>query len=193
MGQYYRLSVLNSPKKTSSNVDKVIATMSPYDYFNGAKLMEFSYIGNAYVGAFETLINKENGKYAGLPVVCAGDYADNEPYTWKKKYVNIYELSEQSKNKLKTIKPNSYRYIINETKGLFFDTDKVRGDGSKYNLRINPLPLLISEGNGRGGGDYHGNGMEYVGAWARNVVVTSDNRPDEKEYKEFFVDFFEER
>lgn len=66
MGQYYRLSVLNSPKKTSSNVDKVIATMSPYDYFNGAKLMEFSYIGNAYVGAFETLINKENGKYAGF-------------------------------------------------------------------------------------------------------------------------------
>ena len=192
MGQYYCLSVLNSPKKTSSNVDKVIATICPYDYFNGAKLMEFSYIGNAYVGAFETLINKENGKYAGLPVVCAGDYADNEPYTWKKKYVNIYELSEQSKNKLKTIKPNSYRYIINETKGLFFDTENVRGDGSKYNYRINPLPLLISEGNGRGGGDYHGNGMEYVGAWARNVVVTSDNRPDEKEYKEFFVDFFEE-
>ena len=37
MGQYYRLSVLNSPKKTSSNVDKVIATMSPYEYFNGGK------------------------------------------------------------------------------------------------------------------------------------------------------------
>ena len=101
MGQYYRLSVLNSPKKTSSNVDKVIATICPYDYFNGAKLMEFSYIGNAYVGAFETLINKENGKYAGFPVVCAGDYADNEPYTWKKEYVNVYELSEQSKNKAK--------------------------------------------------------------------------------------------
>ena len=33
--------------------------------------------------------------------------------------------------------------------------------------QIHPLPLLTAEGNGRGGGDYHGTNMEMVGAWAR--------------------------
>lgn len=30
-----------------------------------------------------------------------------------------------------------------------------------------------------------------IGAWKRNVVVTSDNRPDEKEYREVFYNFYE--
>ena len=60
MGQYFHGVILNSHKKNYPNKEKVKAWLSPYDYGNGAKLMEHSYIGNDYVSAFEALINKEN-------------------------------------------------------------------------------------------------------------------------------------
>lgn len=190
MGQYYRLSVLSTSKRNAPNRGKVVCTLNPFDYDNGQKLMESCYIGNRYIGAFETLINKENGEYAGFPVVCGGDYADKETHKINGEEVNIYDLSDICENVLKDVTPHHYRYIINEDKKLFVDTEKSKKD--ILGLRINPLSLLIAEGNGRGGGDFHGKGEEYVGCWARNVVVTSDNRPDEREYKELVVEFKEE-
>lgn len=35
---------------------------------------------------------------------------------------------------------------------------------------VHPLPLLTSLGNGKGGGDYHGLNMEWVGAWALHAI-----------------------
>lgn len=35
---------------------------------------------------------------------------------------------------------------------------------------VHPLPLLTSLGNGKGGGDYHGLNMEWVGAWAMHAI-----------------------
>jgi hypothetical protein len=59
---------------------------------------------------------------------------------------------------------------------------------------MHPLTLLCSDGcNGgesRGGGDYH-HKHRMIGAWRRNVVVTSDNRPDEKEYREVYYKFYD--
>ena len=96
MGQYYYGVVLNSRRKNYPNKEKVKAWLSPYDYGNGAKLMEHSYIGNDYVSAFEALINKENGEYAGYPIIWAGDYADKEPNTFKKEKVNVYSLCDEA-------------------------------------------------------------------------------------------------
>ena len=190
MGQYFHGVILNSHKKNYPNKEKVAAWVSPYDFDNGAKLMEHSYINNNYVGAFETLINKENGIYAGLPIIWAGDYADAEPYTLNGKRHDIYSLAYEYATKLVNIEPKHYRYLINEDKKQFIDTNKIKADN--YGYKIHPLPLLCADGNGRGGGDYYGRNMKRVGSWKRNVVVVSDIRPDES-YKEITINFVEER
>lgn len=41
---------------------------------------------------------------------------------------------------------------------------------SIYHFIVHPLPLLTSLGNGKGGGDYHGLNMEWVGAWALHAI-----------------------
>ena len=192
MGQYYHLVILNDHKKTYPNKKKVNSWLYSHEFDNGSKLMEFSYIDNHFVGTFEELINKEHGKFAGYPVICAGDYADDEPYKLNGEKMNIYSLCDDYGKEIKkddAPKPKHYRYIINETKGLFFDTDRVKEDKDGY--KIHPLPLLIADGNGRGGGDYEGKNERMIGSWKRNVVVTSDNRPDEAKYREVFYNFRE--
>jgi len=209
MGQYYKLAVLNDKRRNAKNSEKIACALSSYDYENGAKLMEFSYIGNWFVSVFEELINQEHGKYAGLPVVCCGDYADEECYKLNANSIRymggdsedvrcdsgekptLYTLAQyyiQSHKDTKPTKRNHYRYIINLDKKVFIDTDNIKRDTDGY--RIHPLTLLISEGNGRGGGDYNGKNMRYVGTWARNRVVVSDNRPDES-FKERVYNFKE--
>ena len=37
------------------------------------------------------------------------------------------------------------------------------------------VPLLVAEGNGRGGGDYHGINQIIVGTWARDVISVENN------------------
>lgn len=63
---------------------------------------------------------------------------------------------------------------------------------NKDGWSVHPLTLLLADGNGRGMGDYMSKNSRRVGTWKRNVVVTSDNRPDENEYKEIFIDWLEE-
>ena len=190
MGQYYSLVLLNSRKKTYPNKKKVKVYLQSWDFDQGAKLMEFSWIGNEFVGRLEALINKESGKYAGYPVIVAGDYADEEPYTLEGKKWNIYDLASVFGKKIEpkdAPEPKHYRYVINEDKKVFIDCERVKSfDG----WRVHPLPILCCDGCYRGSGDYHNKHRE-VGAWKRNVVVTSDNRPDEKEYREVFYNFYE--
>ena len=185
MGQYFHGVILNSHKKNYPNKEKVKAWLSPYDYGNGAKLMEHSYIGNDYVSAFEALINKENGEYAGYPIIWAGDYADEEPNTFKKEKVNVYSLCDEA-NKVMATQPKHYRYVINEDKNLFIDTDKIKKD--EYGYRIHPLPLLCADGNHRGGGDYYGLNEDKVGIWAYDRLGVTNKRPH---YEKIKVEFKE--
>ena len=202
MGQYYKICLLNSKKKSYPNKKKVAAYLQSWDYEIGAKLMEFSWIGNNLVGRLESLINKESGKYAGYPVIVAGDYADEEPNTLNGKKWNIYELAgfgHQITPK-EAPEPKHYRYVINEDKKVFIDCtrmkvcDTTEWKGEKHTWQVHPLTILCSDGcNGgdaRGGGDYDTKHRE-VGAWRRNVVVVSDNRPNESEYREVFYNFYE--
>lgn len=84
--------------------------------------------------------------------------------------------------------PKHYRYVINEDKNVFIDTDKIKKD--EYGYRIHPLPLLCADGNGCGGGDFWGKNQRRVGSWKRDAVVVSDNRPGDT-YKEISIDFVE--
>lgn len=190
------MCILNSSKKNYPNKDKVAAYLRSWDFNNGAKLMEFSWIGNKFVEAFESLIVKDKGKYAGLPIIVAGDYADPEPLTTNNAEWNIYGLAGEFGKKLMPsdfAETKNYRYLINEDKGVFFDTERAfisykDEDGEIW--QVHPLTILCCDGNGRGGGDYHKK-HRMVGAWKRNVVVVSDERPDETKYREVYYKFYE--
>ena len=67
-----------------------------------------------------------------------------------------------------------------------------RCKANKNGWTIHPLTLLLADGNSRGMGDYMSKNSRRVGCWKRNIVVTSDNRPNENEYKEIFIDWVEE-
>ena len=73
MGQYYRGAILNK-EALNNNEIKIEKSLCCYIHGNGAKLMEHSYVGNTYVGAYVKLLAEQ---YYGYPFVWAGDYADD--------------------------------------------------------------------------------------------------------------------
>lgn len=64
---------------------------------------------------------------------------------------------------------------MNHTKKLIVDMSTAAADSRGF--RIHPLPLLTAEGNGRGGGDYHGAHETLVGSWARDVISIEKELP----------------
>jgi hypothetical protein len=164
--------------------EKIDKWFYSHDFDNGLKLIEFSYVGNHLVNAFCSTLAEE-AKIA----VCCGDYADPDKKRQKR---NLYDLAT---NKTKANPVNftdackkTYQYIINEDTKQFVDVNKAKRD--KWGYRIHPLPLLIAEGNGRGGGDYPDGypDIDKVGIWARNLIRVSDEKPT-KGYKELKVNF----
>jgi len=148
--------------------------VSSYDYENGAKLMEHSYIGNNFVEAVEFLLindGEDKGRWANSRIVWAGDYADPE-----EDGETIYDKVEG--NGLKFLiegVPENYPYLVNYDKKEYVDKRKCPQD--KDGWTIHPLPLLTCEGNGRGGGDYR-NDNDYVGTWSRCVVNLMKEIPE---------------
>lgn len=205
MGEYYFPCVLKSHKKTAPNKGKVISYIYAHKFDNGLKQMEFGYIGNDVMNALEALIVKEGnmfvGKYAGYPIVLAGDYDDPEPYKMNGQKRNLYDLADEygteinpqwlKNNGIEPLRyPNHYRYIINETKGVYFDTNRIKAD--KYGYKIHPIAILCAGDKPKGGGCYYGKNMRMFGSWKRNVVVVSNDKPDEKIYREVYYDFKED-
>ena len=94
MGQYYKAVFLKKDKKTP------LIFASSYDFGNGAKLMEHSYINNSFVGFVEHyLVNNPT------PVVWAGDYADEETFENVPKTVikNMLKDNSYYKNDIKRL------------------------------------------------------------------------------------------
>ena len=181
MGQYYKPVILAKNKKT---IEKCV---SPYDYGNGAKLMEHSWLGNNLVLAFESLIYK-NPQH----VVWAGDYADE----CKGRKTNLYERCKESNEVKPTahLKADDVRFIVNHTKKEFVDTNNVLKITASWvgdeDYRIHPLPLLTCEGNGRGGGDFRNeDNHNIVGSWARDLISAEPEMP--KDYVELMFDLIE--
>ena len=182
MGQYYKPAILNNNREKT----RIMKWAYSWDYDCGLKLMEHSYIGNPLVNVIENEL-KENPQV----LVWAGDYAPD----CKNRKSNIYMRCQD----LVKIKPDStsekfdhktYRYVVNHDKKLFVDKTKVKKIPN-WGARINPLPLLTSEGNGSGGGDYWGSNEMLVGSWARNLVSIEKEIPEG--YSELKPDFTEGR
>ena len=170
MGQYY-IPVIGHKEDDKFVID---AHLHAWDYDNGAKLMEHSYINNDVTGAVENLLGK-GGDFEGKSLVWAGDYANGENGTEEPDDTNLYMLTDDEK-RLQNVKDRHFRYAINLTKKQFVDMDKIEADG--YGLRIHPIPLLCAEGNGRGGGDYSGDNEILVGTWARDAITFDNEIPD---------------
>lgn len=187
MGQYYR----------PVNLDN-LEFLSPYDYNNGLKLMEHSWIGNNFVGMVESLLSPK-GNWYKCRLVWAGDYMDYEVfipanYEGNKEDINIYEYVGRFGKKIKP-KHNSLsnKYIINHTKKEYVDKAECQVDHEWQSdpWKIHPLPLLTchASANGRGGGDYHGKDMKNVGRWCGDLISIENTKPEE--YKEIKPKFKE--
>ena len=192
-----------------------------YDFGSGAKLMEHSWAKNPMVRFVEKqLINEPQklvwaGDYAdnedsstltNEEIKALADesstYMNSEAI--KKEGVNLFTLSylvsklvanediEDKYNhefKQTSIAPLTTKYIVNHDKKQFVDKTKVPKDADGW--RIHPLPLLTCEGNGRGGGDYHGK-SELVGSWARDIISVETKKADfPKDYTELIFDLVE--
>lgn len=179
MGQYYKCVVLKNDWKETNK--PVRAALSSYDFDNGAKLMEHSYVHNNYVGAFMHLVHELDTDQSGLPCVWCGDYADtfateglpliesinhdtqesefvggfqayNEACDWMNEYDD--NKSDEYLDVIELVKDapkHYYNYIINHTKKQYVEVPKY--DKTKW--QIHPLPILLADGSGRGSGDYH--------------------------------------
>ena len=207
MGQYYRPVVLKKNWKTAKN--PVQASLLCYDFDNGAKLMEHSYIGNWLVRSMEYLLANQ---FKGMPFVWVGDYADNvqtrtgEHDLYHDANVTIYkdydgdgDGKKQTYVKLRASIPVMYQgkeWASPNSKEDEFNpymnypyyrylvnyTKKqycIMPKYSKKEWRINPLPLLTCFGNGRGGGDYHKEDAR-VGSWAFDCIGITNSENEIK-------------
>ena len=181
MGQYYIAIILSDIKRTP---EIIRMWTSPHNYCNGGKLTEHSYIENNFVQAVEHLISPE-GMFYMSRIVWAGDYADPEQNESCNLYTKVYNNYNGMLQYPKSHDTSSYRYIVNHSKKLY--VDKERCPKNKYNLIVHPLPLLVSEGNGCGGGDYKGNNVELCGTWARDNI--SVEKTIQTDYNELVCDF----
>lgn len=173
MGQYYKALIL-AEKPVSEEKEFTRAAVSSFAFNSGSKLIEHSYIGEAFMSAVEFLLSPL-GMFYKSRLVWAGDYADPEPGYGPDSEKNLYSLCES-----KEYMPNlpidyceimqGYNFIVNHTKKLFIN---------KAARVFHPLSLLTAEGNGRGGGDYHGSCEDLVGTWARDVISVEMTAPAE--------------
>ncbi len=76
MGQYYLPIILKDDWKEQEQ--PVMATVKCYDYNNGAKLMEHSYVHNGFVGAAMRMIDLFDKDKKGVKFAWVGDYADRK-------------------------------------------------------------------------------------------------------------------
>jgi len=159
MGQYYMVVILAE----KSDKEYIRTYLDPSMYNNGMKLTEHSYINNNFMKIVENLIGP-NGMFYKSRLVWAGDYADNESNSEK----NLYSMCEAKSPFVYKEQLVSYTYIVNHTKKVYIEKKGI----------CHPLSLLTAEGNGRGGGDYHGPAMDMVGTWARDVISMENEVPD---------------
>lgn len=193
MGQYYKPCILTTDK------EKIKEWAYSHTLGEGLKLMEHSYIGGNMTSLIETRL-ADNPQ----PLVWAGDYADDNLYERVESEgseilyenmpdtSNVDKYSEEYYNLVDSVLSpqklgGDWKYIINHDKGEYINKDKV--PAGKWGSTIHPLPLMTCEGNGRGGGDFRGNGKGLIGTWARDNISISKEVPSE--FKEIIFDLSE--
>lgn len=183
MGQYYRPTILRKNHKLVTKSNPCLASLSPYSFGNGAKLMEHSYIGNRYVGAVMNLIADDSHFY-GHPFAWVGDYADevNE----KDLYSCASEIQEKTYKKYHdcVVLPREFKYLVNLTKKQYIELKTYKPNV----YQVHPLPLLTAVGNGRGNGDYDREDKR-VGSWAFDRIGCTNSEDEIVGLKKVEIEF----
>ena len=128
MGQYYKAIILGGQKLTG--FEEILGWLTSYDYDNGAKLMEHSWIGNAFVQAVEDIIS-DKGPFYKKRLVWSGDYAFNEEHLNENLFNLCSKLEHDEKNQDNNnkivVKPSdtTYRYVLNHSKKLYVDKNNI--------------------------------------------------------------------
>ena len=179
MGQYYRIFICeedgSSPRVHSS-----------YDYDNGAKLMEHSYYHNRFVEAACSQLCQTKLHNKPLRVWWVGDYASTDDIPKEKRRYSPVESAWGDKSEKyvefndETFDFDAQLYLINLDTHEYINLQQVCKQNQGYCGSIHPLPLLTAVGNGRGGGDYHGEGvtnLNMVGEWAGDLLQIVNEIP----------------
>ncbi len=203
MGQYYKPTFFDkNADVTANDWDPIKWQLLSYDFGNGAKLMEHSWVHNGFVQAVEYLLSKDK---EGTRFVWAGDYAQKySGFTenlftigaegkCRKGLAELFKdgVLENDKDFLgydcyQIKNPKDYKFVINHTKKQFVRIPEYNKDEHT----IHPLPLLTAESNGLGGGDYWSEvGKEHVGSWKYDKISVGDEVP--KGFTELKVKFEE--
>ena len=195
MGQYYVPTLLG--KRYG-----VKGWLRSFDYDNGLKLMEHSYMGNNFVNAVLFFIMCSPMRVAWIGDYSESPYEGNEPYQKlpKEQFDKIWSSVWDDPVKARKLKPTPIYgfeepakfdgwYLINHTRKSYVDLGRFfrenswierwhKPDGSEemYTMCIHPLPLLTACGNDRGGGDYRGRYPDHnkVGLWAFDIIEMND-------------------
>lgn len=181
MGQYYvPLTVEETGEvKAYSLQENHFRETKDFDYYNGVKLMEHSWIGNRFCDTFSSMLYHHK-----LRVAWVGDYSYNlEPEeianAVRNGFENFYELAwGEGVNEL-DVEYESFDYtgkvLVNWDSEEYLEFDEIEDHNG---WKIYPLSLLTSIGNGHGGGDYRGWNRELCGTWAFDLVSIEDKAPD---------------
>lgn len=169
MGQYFKGIILDDE-------NNIKVAMNPRNFNEYAKLNEFSYFDNDFLGYFMSNIYQKPKR-----VVFAGDYANEE-----KNGLTLYKMARTIEDKFteKTFRIMNFPcvfssdlgYLVNHDKKLFIDLNVYQCHNS-----FHPLPILTSEGNGEGNGDYYGENEELAGTWARDLISLEESKPTDFE------------
>ena len=169
MGQYFKGIILDDE-------NNIKVAMKPHYFNESAKLNEFSYFDNNFLGYFMSNIYQKPKR-----VVFAGDYA-NEEENGKTLYKMAIGIEDKfTKNKycimnFPCVYSSDSGYLVNHSKKLFIDLNCYQCHNS-----FHPLPILTSEGNGEGLGDYYGENEELAGTWARDLISLEESKPTDFE------------
>lgn len=185
MGAYYK--PVNTDKQES---------LYSWDYDNGLKLWEHSYINNNFVGIVCALLMDENAwKHNRVRWAC--DYTADSPEfivhsNNKSQNSNAYDWANEINPDVKPVVP---RYIYNLDKMQYVDTLNLKR-GHKYSettLINHPLPLLVAEGVNMGGGSYTNWDPEnQAGSWCGDRIGATNDTGDILEMEELIFDVGED-
>lgn len=196
--------------------------INPWKLGNGAKLMEWSWIGNHLTNA---LMNKYlTGEWVGDTVVVIGDYAEqdyeHENYSdtlnkirkrfkldgrvdengYEYSLFNyVYEKFKDISSEVDTSYHPEARYIFNTKLKEYIDLKEcplnMENKEKGWSFTIHPLSLLLAMGNGRGGGDYYrkANNADLIGSWvSSSKYIEVSDKLIFNDCVEFYPDFTED-
>lgn len=201
MGQYY-LPIFLSPDPEAKNADGlplILGYFLSFDFGNGLKLMEHSYLGNNFVSHVVSQL-MPGAPFHKCRVVWQGDYANPEPGVNIQLYRYCMDHEELHLRPETLAKPASHgwlcedavtdvpgaNFLVNYSKSQYVDFSHVT------ETEIHPLPLLTWETHSGGGGDFRGaDPRNLCSSWARDVIGVESELPAGQEWTEVIFDLVE--